>query len=68
MKNINGVGFLVDSIDQDIVFDDYFTITFFFEVLIIAKLIDFGIIFQPVITFSDLIQKVGGGKRVIQVV
>ena len=59
MKNINGVGFLVYSIDQDIVFDDYFTITFFFEVLIIAKLIDFGIIFQPVVTFSYLIQKVG---------
>lgn len=45
MKNINGVGFLVDSIDQDIVFDDYFTITFFFEVLIITILIDFRVIF-----------------------
>ena len=45
MKNINGVGFLVDSIDQDIVFDDYFTITFFFEVLIITTLVDFRVIF-----------------------
>lgn len=45
MKNINGVGFLVDSIDQDIVFDDYFTITFFFEVLMITTLIDFRVIF-----------------------
>lgn len=45
MKNINGVGFFIDSIDQDIVFDDYFTITFFFEVLIITILIDFRVIF-----------------------
>lgn len=45
MKNINGVGFLVDSIDQDIVFDDYFTITFFFEVLMITTLVDFRVIF-----------------------
>ena len=45
MKNINVVGFLVDSIDQDIVFDDYFTITFFFEVLMITTLVDFRVIF-----------------------
>lgn len=59
MKNINGICFFVNSVYQDIVFYNRFTITFFFEVLIIAKLIDFGIIFQPVITFSYLIQKVG---------
>lgn len=45
MKNINGICFFVNSVYQDIVFDDYFTITFFFEVLIITILIDFRVIF-----------------------